>query len=111
MLNLLNETSNTITMVGYLIGALIMFIASALFIYLYFKCKKTDAYLRTKYQDRSLGSFKGFWGENRSRILAFLAAVFFAISVLLLLAPFAVNNTSTNSHLTLFSIYNNTIWY
>gem|GEM_PF-4298087 len=60
MLNLLSEKTEPILMIGYLIGAIIMFIASALFIYLYFKCKKTDEYLRAKYQDRPLGSFRGF---------------------------------------------------
>ena len=110
MLNLLNETSNAVTMAGYLIGAAIMFLASGLFIYLYFRCKKTDAYLRTKYQNRSLGSFRGFWGENRSRILAFLAAVCFAISILLLLAGIFPPE-APKSPLTLISIYKNTICY
>ena len=82
-LNTLLSENNIPTweLISYIVVALVMTALAGLFIYLFFKCKKTDDHLRAKYSHKHWGSFKGFWSQNRSKILAFLAAVFFILAL------------------------------
>ena len=104
MLTLFTEKVPTNIMIGYLVSTIIMFMLSVLLVYLYFRCKKSDESNRLKYQSYSGGSFKGFWGQNRAKILAFLAMACFVIAIILLIGAFFPIDLKPDLNMPIFTI-------
>lgn len=82
------EPSNPFQFFMLLATALIFVGLSALFIWLYWRYKGQASLYAQKYAHRKSGSFQGFWGRNRHRIIGFMAAIFIMIAFFLLMIAF-----------------------
>lgn len=85
LLEIIFTTTDTSTTTGQFIAFLItgIFFAglTGLFIFLYFKLNSTANALKQRSAHKSGWSFAGFWGENRQKIIAFLAGLFLLLSI------------------------------
>lgn len=87
-LNSATEPTNVVQALMLFAMSCAVLALGGLFIWLYWSAKPKQAMLTKSVENRSAGSFIGFWGRNKTRIYGFLAAIF--IFTGLMLAIFVV---------------------